>query len=191
MSSTPLKDQITFLREIEKLKSVLRANRTVDGRYENSAEHSWHAALMALLLEEHANNSLDMLKVTKLLLIHDIVEIDAGDTWLYEENQDSKMDDETKAANRLFSLLPENQKQEYLSLWNEFETRSTEEAKFASVIDGIQPLLNHLVTGSANDGVIPAEKVRNKKKYIKDFAPSLWHLVEELIVESEAKGLYE
>ena len=191
MRTTSLKDQITFLREIEKLKGVLRANRTVDGRYENSAEHSWHVAMMALLLEEHANSALDMLKVTKLLLIHDIVEIDAGDTWLYEENQDLKMDDETKAANRLFSLLPEAQKQEYLGLWNEFVSRSTEEAKFASVIDGIQPLLNHLITGSTNDGVIPVEKVRNKKKYISDYAPNLWHLVEELIMESEAKGLYE
>jgi len=191
MRTTSLKDQITFLREIEKLKGVLRANRTVDGRFENSAEHSWHVAMMALLLEEHANSALDMLKVTKLLLIHDIVEIDAGDTWLYEENQDLKMDDETKAANRLFSLLPEAQKQEYLGLWNEFVSRSTEEAKFASVIDGIQPLLNHLITGSTNDGVIPVEKVRNKKKYISDYAPNLWHLVEELIMESEAKGLYE
>ena len=191
MSLVSLNDQILFLREIEKLKGVLRANKTVDGRYENSAEHSWHVAMMALLLEEHANSALDMLKVTKLLLIHDIVEIDAGDTWLYEENQDSKMGDETKAANRLFSLLPENQKQEYLSLWNEFENRSTEEAKFASAIDGIQPLLNHLITGSAKDGVIPAEKVRNKKKYIKEFAPNLWDLVDELIMESEAKGLYE
>jgi putative hydrolase of HD superfamily len=86
MSSTPLKDQIAFLQEIEKLKGVLRANKTIDGRYENSAEHSWHVALVALLLEEHASSALDILKVTKLLLIHDIVEIDAGDTWLYEEN---------------------------------------------------------------------------------------------------------
>ncbi len=191
MNSTALKDQIIFLSEIEKLKGVLRANRTVDGRYENSAEHSWHVALMALLLEEHANSAVDMLKVIKLLLIHDIVEIDAGDTWLYEENQDSKLDDETKAANRLFSLLPEKQKQEYLGLWNEFETRSTAESKFASVIDGIQPLLNHLVTGRVNDGVILAADVRKKKMYIKDLAPNLWHLVEEMIMESEAKGLYE
>ena len=158
MSSIALKEQITFLREIEKLKAVYRANKTVDGRFENSAEHSWHVALMALVLEEHARSSLDMLKVAKLLLIHDIVEIDAGDTWLYDENQDLKLDAETKAANRLFSLLPEKQKEEYINLWGEFENRSTEEAKFASVIDGIQPLLNHLITGDPNDGVIPVEK---------------------------------
>ncbi len=191
MSSIALKEQITFLREIEKLKAVYRANKTVDGRFENSAEHSWHVALMALVLEEHARSSLDMLKVAKLLLIHDIVEIDAGDTWLYDENQDLKLDAETKAANRLFSLLPENQKEEYINLWSEFENRSTEEAKFASVIDGIQPLLNHLITGDPNDGVIPVEKVRSKKEYIRDFAPKLWNFVEDLINESERLGLYD
>ncbi len=145
-NSATLNEQITFLREIEKLKSVLRANKTIDGRYENSAEHSWNVALMALLLEEHARSTLDMLKVTKLLLIHDLVEIDAGDTWLYEENQDLKLNAEISAANRLFSLLPEYQKNEYMNLWREFESRATEEAKFASVIDGIQPLLNHLIS---------------------------------------------
>ena len=131
-----------------------------------------------------------MLKVTKLLLIHDLVEIDAGDTWLYEENHDLKSNAEISAANRLFSLLPEYQKNEYINLWREFESRATEEAKFASVIDGIQPLLNHLITGDARDGVIPVEEVRRKKKYIKDFAPKLWHWVEELIDDSENKGLY-
>ena len=189
-NSATLNEQITFLREIEKLKTVLRANKTIDGRYENSAEHSWNVALMALLLEEHAHSTLDMLKVTKLLLIHDLVEIDAGDTWLYEENHDLKSNAEISAANRLFSLLPEYQKNEYIDLWREFESRATEEAKFASVIDGIQPLLNHLITGDASDGVIPVEEVRSKKKYIKDFAPKLWHWVEELIDDSENKGLY-
>ena len=189
-NSAPLNEQITFLREIEKLKSVLRANKTIDGRYENSAEHSWNVALMALLLEEHARSALDMLKVTKLLLIHDLVEIDAGDTCIYVENHDLKSNTEISAANRLFSLLPEYQKNEYIDLWREFESRATEEAKFASVIDGIQPLLNHLITGDAGDGVIPVEEVRRKKKYIKDFAPRLWHWVEELIDDSENKGLY-
>ena len=191
MNPTSLNEQISFIREVEKLKGVNRANRTVDGRYENSAEHSWHVALMALLLEEHANHPIDMLKVVKLLLIHDIVEIDAGDTWLYETNQESKLDAETKAADRLFSLLPSDQKEEYLNLWNEFENRLSEEAKFASAIDGIQPLLNHLLTGNPEDGIIPVEKVWSKKKYINEYAPKLWGLVEELIVESKSKGLYE
>ncbi|MDO9317986.1 MAG: HD domain-containing protein [Gammaproteobacteria bacterium] len=191
MSASRLGKQISFLREIEKLKGVLRVNRTVDGRFENSAEHSWHVALMALLLEEHASNRIDMLRVVKLLLIHDLVEIDAGDTWLYETDQDSKAEAEKQAAYRLYSLLPESQKDEYIKLWDEFETRSSEEAKFASVIDGIQPLLNHVVTGKIEDGVIPLEKVRSKKAYISQFSPKLWVLVEELIEESVNKGLYE
>ncbi len=191
MAASSLRDQVVFLREIERLKGVLRANKTIDGRFENSAEHSWHVALMALLFEEHARNSVDMLRVTKMLLIHDIVEIDAGDTWLYDENQDSKLHAETKAANRLFSLLPKNQEEEYLCLWHEFENRSSEEAKFASAIDGIQPLLNHLVTGNASDGVILAEKVRSKKEYIEGYAPKLWSLVEELINDGRNQGLYE
>lgn len=178
MSASSLNGQIIFLREVEKLKGVNRANRTIDGRFENSAEHSWHVALMALLLEEHASSIIDMLKVIKLLLIHDLVEIDAGDTWLYETNQESKLEAETEAAIRLFSLLPKDQKEEYLNLWNEFESCHSEEAKFALAIDGIQPLLNHVVTGNAEDGVIPVEKVRSKKKYIREYAPKLWELVE-------------
>jgi putative hydrolase of HD superfamily len=191
MNAATLGRQISFLREIEKLKSVTRANKTLDGRNENSAEHSWHVALMALLLEEHARSQLDMLKVTRMLLIHDIVEIDAGDTWIFAEDQSSKLETEKRAANRLFALLPVNQQDEYLNLWCEFEDRLTEEAKFAAVIDGIQPLLNHLLTGSAEDGVIAATKVRDKKAYIREYAPNLWDLVNELIVESESRGLYD
>ena len=190
MKSGSLQEQITFLREMEKLKAVTRNNKTLDSRYENSAEHSWHAAIMALLLEEHAENHLDMLRVTKLLLIHDIVEIDVGDISIYEPEQDSKARREREAALRIFSLLPEEQKQEYLSLWSEFEEKSTEEAKFASVIDGIQPLLNHLLTGDPGDGVIPVEQVRERKEYIAEYAPGLWDLVEVLIEESKARGLY-
>ena len=190
MNTTALGQQIAFICEIEKLKGVTRANKTLDGRNENSAEHSWHVALMALLLEEHAQSQLDMLKITRMLLIHDIVEIDAGDTWIFDEDQTSKLETETRAANRLFTLLPANQQDQYLSLWHEFEDRITEEAKFAAVIDGIQPLLNHLLTGSVEDGVIAATKVRDKKAYIREYAPNLWDLVNELIVESESRGLY-
>jgi len=179
-------DHVAF--QTTNLKQLIQ---NLEGRYENSAEHSWHVALMALLLEEHAPGALDMLKVTKLLLIHDVVEIDARDTWLYDENQDSRLAEESKAAHRLFSLLPANQKEEYLNLWIEFEDRASEEAKFAAVLDGIQPLLNHVITGNADYGVIPAEEVRSKKETIKNFAPKLWGLVEELINESESIGLYD
>lgn len=190
MELNSLQRQISFLREIEKLKVIARNNKTLDSRFENSAEHSWHVAIMGLLLEEHAENSLDMLRVTKLLLIHDIVEIDVGDISIYESDQDSKSQEEREAALRIFSILPGPQKEEYLSLWIEFEERSTDEAKFAAVVDGIQPLLNHLLTGDPQDGVIPVEQVRNKKEYIARYAPRLWDLVEELIEQSKSRGLY-
>lgn len=191
MNTTALGQQIAFICEIEKLKGVTRVNKTLDGRDENSAEHSWHVALMALLLEEHARTRLDMLKVARMLLIHDLVEIDAGDTWIFAEDQSSKLETETRAANRLFALLPEEQRDEYLNLWHEFEDRTTEEARFAAVIDGIQPLLNHLLTGSVKDGVVAATRVREKKAYIREYAPKLWDLVDDLITRSISRGLYD
>ena len=107
-----------------------------------------------------------------------------------DPDQESRLEDETRAAQRIFALLPEHQAKEYLELWLEFENRSTEEARFAAVVDGIQPLLNHVITGNPRDGVVPTEKVRNKKAYIKNYAPKLGELVEELIEESEQLGLY-
>ena len=188
--SESLLRQVDFLCEIEKLKGVARANRTLDGRRENTAEHSWHVALMALLLAEHAADEVDLLKVVTMLLIHDIVEIDAGDTWLYDQNQAGRAEAEERAAERLYALLPEQQHAEYLALWREFEARDSAEARYASVIDGIQPLLNHLLTGNPNDGVIPLDKVRTKKGYIQQHAPGLWGLVEKLIEKSVERGLY-
>ena len=188
--SDSLLRQVDFLCEIEKLKGVARANRTLDGRRENSAEHSWHVALMALLLQEHATGELDMLKVVSMLLIHDIVEIDVGDTWLYDQNRGAKSAAEEQAAERLYALLPPPQHQQYLALWREFEARESAEARYAAAIDGIQPLLNHLLTGSPRDGVIPLDKVRSRKAYIEEHAPGLWDLVEKLIQKSTERGLY-
>ena len=188
--SDSLLRQIDFICEIEKLKGVNRANRTLDGRRENTAEHSWHVALMALLLQEHAATELDMLKVVTMLLIHDIVEIDAGDTWLYDPNQADKLAAETSAAERLYALLPEAQHHEYLDLWREFEAQASDEARFAAAIDGLQPLLNHLLTGNTRDGVVAIDQVYEKKAFIKDHAPHLWELVEKLIEKSVERGLY-
>ena len=191
MNDERLSRQIDFLGEIEKLKTVSRANRTTDGRAENSAEHSWHVALMALLLAEHADADLDWLRVTRMLLVHDIVEIDAGDTWLYAADQGSKPEAENRAAERLYALLPDDQYADYLLLWREFEARETDEAKFAAAIDGLQPLLNHLLTGRADERVIAAGEVLAKKAYIRDCAPALWPLVERLVRDSRDKGLYD
>ncbi|WP_202819763.1 HD domain-containing protein [Thaumasiovibrio subtropicus] len=193
MHTAPLKTlevTLTFLREIEKLKTITRYNRTLDGRYENSAEHSWHATLMSLLLVNHSEGNPDPLTVAKMLLIHDIVEIDAGDTWLFDEDQSHKHSDESTAAARLFGLLPEPQATEYKQLWEEFEARQTPEAQFAAAIDGLQPLLNHVLTGRPEDGTLPASTILEKKAYIRAAAPQLWQAVESLISDSVNKGLY-
>lgn len=181
---------LEFVKEVEKLKSVTRGNRTLDCRQENSAEHSWQVGLMTVMLTEYARNDIDVLKTVKMLLIYDIVEIDAGDTWLYSEDQSEKIDSEKRAADRIFNILPNEQAKEFKTLWYEFNDRRTNEAKFAAAIDGLQPLINHLVTSKASGGTIPVELVRQKKTYIKDFAPGLWYSVERLIYESVEKGLY-
>lgn len=138
-----LEEQISFIREIDKVKSVFRQNYIMDGsRIENDAEHAWHAALMAVLLSEYANEPVDVLKVVKMLLIHDLVEIDAGDTYAYDyAGQATAHERELKAAERIFAILPEDQQQEYRKLWDEFEEYETPEACFAHVMDNFQPLL--------------------------------------------------
>src|SRR5688572_29869093 len=120
-----LATQLRFILEIDRLKSIYRRTYLLDGtRSENSAEHSWHLALMAMVLSEHANEPLDVSKVVKMVLIHDIVEIDAGDTYIYDVQGD-KEERERRAADRIFGLLPPDQEQEFRSLWNEFETAQT------------------------------------------------------------------
>ena len=123
----------------------------------------------------------------------DIVDIDAGDTRLYAADQHGKLAAETDAVERLFALfalLPARQRDEYLQLWLEFENHGSGEAQFAAVVDGIQPLLNHLLTGQPEDGVIAVDKVRTRKAYIQQHAPALWGLVDDLIRASAARGLY-
>ena len=133
--------QMEFIVEIDKLKHIERQSALCDGtRQENDSEHSWHIALMAILLSEYANSlNIDQLKVVKMLLIHDLVEIDAGDTFAYDVlgNQD-KEKREREAANRIFGILPDDQKEELLSLWEEFEAMTTPEARFASALDKLQ-----------------------------------------------------
>ena len=189
--SESLLRQVEFLKEVEKLKLVNRKNRVFGGaRFENSAEHSWHVALMAVILGQYVEEDIDLLKVIKMLLIHDLVEIDAGDTWLYSPDADAAFQEEEIAANRLFAILPLEQQTEFTALWREFQTKTTAEAKFVSAIDGVQPLLNHLVTGNPSEGVISLETGRAKKEYIRSSAPKLWKLVENLIALSVEKGLY-
>lgn len=190
-----LKSQMSFLDEIEKLKVIYRRNRTVDGaRFENSAEHSWHVALMAIVLFEHADTkSLDLLKIVTMLLIHDVVEIYAGDTWAYDTAaKQSQASREGEAAERLFSLLPDDQARGFRDLWKEFEERKTANAAFAGAVDALQPLSNHLCSGavSADYEPISQTQVIERKRYISESSQVLWDLAQEIIRKSAAHGLY-
>jgi len=191
-----LDKQINFINEIEKLKAVKRQNLTLDNkRQENSAEHSWHLAMMAMtLLEQCESPEVNQLRVIKMLLIHDLVEIYDGDTFLYDEEARSiASQKEELALKKLVSLLPEDQANEFTKLWYEFELSETEDAKFAGSLDALQPLLNHLVTApnNYNPHNIKVEKVIQKKELIKRNTPKLWSIVEETISKSVEKGLYE
>lgn len=190
-----LTQQLAFLNEIEKLKLVYRRNKTVDqSRYENSAEHSWHVALMALMLAEHTDApSIDLFKVLKMLLIHDLVEVYAGDTWLYDDQATLvQAENETIAAKRLFELLPDDQAAEFHQLWHEFVKRATPEAAFAAAIDGLQPLLNHLLSGNPEDQevLISRADVLRRKQYIEASSHTLWNVAQAVIEESTKRGLY-
>jgi len=193
--STRIADQLQFLNEIEKLKVVYRHNRTIDGaRYENSAEHSWHVAVMALVLREHADTPhLDILKVVKMLLIHDLVEVYAGDTWVYDAAASlEQVDREESAATELFSLLPSDQATEFHALWREFEVSDSAEAIYARAIDSLQPLTNHLAIGGDNPEEPRPTKsqVIESKRHIADGSKALWNTAQSIIDESVARGLY-
>lgn len=141
--------QMDFCLEIDKQKLIGRQTYLSDGqRKENDAEHAWHLAIMAILLQEYANEELDLLKTVTMLLIHDLVEIDAGDTYAYDtERQKTKQQRETAAADRIFSLLPEDQAQSLRALWEEFESGMTPEARFAHTMDNLQPTMLNAATG--------------------------------------------
>jgi putative hydrolase of HD superfamily len=177
--------QILFILEIDKLKSVVRQSYILGGsRQENSAEHCWHVALMGLLLAEYAEQPVDLLRTIKMLLIHDIIEIDAGDTYCYDEagvtDQSSR---ESEAAERLFGLLPEDQMEEFRELWAEFEERSTAEAKFAATIDRLMPLLHNFHTEgrSWREHGTRVNQVSARNEVMKEGALPLWEFAMSLI----------
>lgn len=149
VSSDRLLQQIQFVIEIDKLKQVLRQTQIMGGaRAENSAEHSWQLAVMALVLAEHANEPVDPLHVVKMLLVHDLIEIDAGDTWSFDEKGYlDKADRERLAADRIFSLLPPDQSQELRALWEEFEAMETPASRFANALDRLMPMLHNFHNG--------------------------------------------
>jgi len=188
-----LSKQIDFIRELDKLKQIYRRTFLLDGsRTENDAEHSWHIAVMAILLAEYAPyEHLDLFRVLKMLLLHDIVEIDAGDTYLYDEQAgQSKAQREQEAADRLFQLLPVDQAAAFRTLWEEFEQRATPEAKFAASLDRFQPLLhNYLTEGKAwKKHGVTSDRVIQRCQHIQDGAPTLWAYAETLIQQAVAQG---
>lgn len=192
MSNTRLEQQLAFIVEIDKLKTVLRQTRLIDeSRQENSAEHSWHLAVMAALLGEYAEPGTDMSHVVKMVLIHDIVEIDAGDTFAYDAaaNQD-KEEREQRAAARLFGLLPTDQRDVVMNLWHEFEAQTTAEARFANALDRLQPLLLNYTTGGGTwkKAGVTLEKVRVRMAPIGNVSAALGAFVERILEDSVAKG---
>ena len=193
MDPERLEKQIGFIVEIDKLKRVLRQTLLTDfERRENSAEHSWHLALMAIFLAEHAKEKVDLPKVVKLVLIHDLVEIDAGDTYCYDDEGNlDKNEREQKAADRIFNLLPGEQAVELRALWDEFEARETPEARFANSLDRFQPLLfNHVTNGQSwVEHQISQEQVLDRNSPIEDGSETLWGYSKGMIDQAVEKGL--
>ncbi|MBK9421313.1 MAG: HD domain-containing protein [Flavobacteriales bacterium] len=175
------------LRECERKTKLFHSDRP-----ENDAEHSWHLAMMTIVLAAHADKPIDVLKVLKMVLIHDLVEIDAGDTFLYDTQKDhTNTEEELLAAQRIFGLLPAAQAAEFIAIWQEFEDGQTDEAKFARAMDRFEPLLQN---SSNNGGTwvefnVPYEKVYEKKKAIRQGSASLWNYAETLLNESVEKGI--
>ena len=193
MDTNDLLKQVAFIKEIDKLKYIQRRTRLFQSdRHENDAEHSWHLAMMAIVLAGHSDKPVDVLKVVQMVLIHDLVEIDAGDTFIYDTSKNhTNTEEELVAPKRIFGLLPEKQAQEFLAIWEEFEEGSTHEAKFARAMDRFEPLLQNT---SNNGGTwveydVEYHTVYNKKKAIKDGSATIWNYAERLLNESVEKGI--
>ena len=188
--------QINFVLEMDKLKQIYRQTCILDkSRQENSVEHSWHIAVMALIFSEYATSKkIDLFRVVKMLLVHDLVEIDAGDTFCYDEKaRINQHEREVQAANRLFKLLPEDQAVEFESLWNEFEECKTPSAKFANALDRIQPLINNYYS----DGLvwqkngIKSYQIKARYNNIMEITPKLRDYASELIEKALSRGILE
>ncbi len=196
MISDRLHRQIEFIIEVDKVKNIFRQTKIHDGtRRENDAEHSWHLALMAFLLSEHAiEKNFDLLKVMKMCILHDLVEIDAGDTFCYDVKGNlDKLEREEAAAKRLFGMLPADQAREFHSLWQEFDAMETLEARYAAALDRIQPVLLNYVNkgGTWREHGITKAQVIARNGHIQKGAPEIWEFVSQIIDDAEAKGYFK
>lgn len=189
-----LSSQLNFIREIDELKAVYRQThvKSDNNRNENSAEHSWHIAMMANVLQQYADEPINISRVVIMLLIHDIVEIDAGDTFAFaqQEDLDGQEDKEIKAANRLFGLLPESQFNELKQLWLEFEAAETNDARFAKAMDRVLPLIQNMANegGSWVRHKVKKSQVLDRNKYLNGLTPTLWSYACEQIEIAVSNG---
>lgn len=188
-----IKKQIEFVLVIDEMKNVLRRNLVVDGsRRENDAEHSWHLAMLAMILEEYSSQKVDIERVLKITLVHDLVEVYAGDTFAYDaKGNEDKLDREIEAANRLFGMLDPVQGAEIRALWDEFEAKETAESRYANAVDRLQPLLlNYMTNGHTwKLGDVHATQIYKRMDIIRTATPELWHIVEGIINTSIEAGI--
>lgn len=192
-SADRLARQVRFILEVDRLKEIFRQTLlTQSRRSENGAEHSWHLCLMTIVLAEHANiPDLDVLRVLRMLLIHDLVEIDAGDTFAYDEvRRADQHEREARAADRIFGLLPADQAAEFRALWDEFESRETPEAKFAAAMDRFQPMLLNCATEGAawQKHGVTMDRVVARNRHIADGAETVWAYAAEMIRDAVTQG---
>ena len=185
-------EQLDFALDADRLKRVERRSRIADGsRRENSAEHSWHLALMAIVLAEHAAQPIDRLRVLQMLIVHDLVEIDAGDTFVYDTTaRADKAELERLAARRIFGQLPRDQAEHLVAVWEEYEAHETPESRFGHALDRLQPLmLNHASGGTTwTEHGITADRVRDVNRHIGDGSTALWDAAQALITDAVARG---
>jgi putative hydrolase of HD superfamily len=187
-----LERQIQFLIEIDKTKQIFRKTKLFDkSRFENAAEHAWRLALMALVLGEYVNEKIDLAKIIKMILIHDIVEIDAGDTIVYDtKSRTEAQEKESLAAERIFGILPEDQKNTFITLWKEFEERRSPEAKFAAAIDRFEPILQNRLTDyyAWKAHGISYAQLQDGNRHIQDGSEVIWAVVQEIFSEAKDKS---
>ncbi len=187
-----LQKQLDFIHEIDKLKYIQRKTRLFNSdRHENDAEHSWHLAMMAMVLAEHANGKIEVLKVIKMLLVHDLVEIDAGDVFFFDTNNNhDNRAEEQEAAKRIFGLLPEEQGAELIAIWEEFEENKTIESRFANAIDKLEPMMQNATNGGGTwkEFNVSRSTVIEKKEDMKNGSENLWEHALKLLDECLEAG---
>lgn len=188
-----LQKQIKFAIVIDEMKNVFRRNLIIDGsRRENDAEHSWNLAMLAMLFEEYSTEKVDLEKVLKIALVHDLIEVYAGDTFAYDaKGNKDKLQREIESANKLFGILDPVQGAEIRALWDEFEAKETPESKYANAIDRIQPLINNYMTDGHTwkEGDVHAPQIYKRMDIIRTTTPALWPIVEGIISTSIEKGI--